>query len=98
MAKVGSYDWIIDFSTIRPIIEEEIGPLRCFEKALVSGCGTSIVPVSLLEAGVSEVFAVDIEEGCIDLMASTNPALRCLSNTNFDNSIKSSIFVIELLF
>jgi hypothetical protein len=47
LEKVGHYDWIVEFETIRSILESEMGSLSSFGNALVLGCGTSSVSIDL---------------------------------------------------
>lgn len=68
MDKEGHYDWIVDFESVKSVIEHHVGPLTSCYRALVSGCGTSLTSASMVECGVSEVVSVDIEVGCIEYM------------------------------
>ena len=72
MTKIGNYDWIVNFQQIMFLIENEIGRLNKFNRALVLGCGTSGLSSDLANRGIAEVTSVDIDEECINHMSQQN--------------------------
>ena len=80
--KVGSFDWIFEFSRIQGFFASEytgiVDPPR--SRVLVAGCGTSKLSAQLVaDVGFGEVVSVDNDAGCIAHMAGVyraEPRLR----------------------
>ena len=75
MEKIGLFEWILDFEDFRYVLESENrrrGINIELASALVLGCGTSTLSLSIADMGYSAVVSIDNDEGCVKYM-STRP-------------------------
>jgi len=94
--KIATFEWVCEFEDFGHIILPELltfldSNKKGTTRALVVGCGTSSLSVSLADLGFDSVVSVDNDEGCISYMGTKHASdtrlkwipydiiLRCLS-------------------
>lgn len=80
--KIGTFDWIIDYSNLSPYFDEQYTGLsnKCRDKqtVLVIGCGTSLLSSCMLHEGkYPTIISLDNDLGCIQHM-------KCLHDEEHD--------------
>ena len=74
MSKFGSFEWIVDYDTIKPYLDLNLPPNYCKNGKYVAniGCGTSLLSQHLQNDGYEYIDGLDNDLGCITFLRSNN--------------------------